>query len=149
MYRKQNIHTHSTCYGVCMHTHAALRVWRRLVKGLCAVGCAVWGAGAWLGVVQRLLLAHWRLGALSRGVVWGALVGSVVAAAVRCGRRCRLRCRLGWCTRRAFMARRFVLVPVHMGVCCAGGLPLGRCRLLFVVFPVLCVGAATYRVHAL
>ena len=46
---------------------------------------------------------------------------SNVAAGVRCRRRCRLRCRLGWCTWRAYMARRcFVLVPVHMGVCCAG-----------------------------
>ena len=48
------------------------------------------------------------------------------------------------------MARRgFVLVPVHVGVCCAGGLPAGRCRLLCVVFPVFGVCAATYSVHAL
>ena len=132
------------CYGVCGHAHAALCVWLRLVEGLCTVGCAVRGAGAWLGVVWRSLLVRWCLGALSGGMVWGALVGSVVAAGVRCGRRCRLRCRLGWCTRRAFMARRcFVLVPVHMGVCCAGGVPAGRCRLLCVVFPVLCMCAAT------
>ena len=57
--------------------------------------------------------------------------------------------RLGWCTRRAFVARwGFVLVPVHMGVCCAGGLLAGHCRLLCVVFPVLGVCAATYSVHA-
>ena len=31
---------------------------------------------------------------------------AVVGAGLLCGRRCRLRCRLGWCTRRAFMARR-------------------------------------------
>ena len=37
-----------------------------------------------------------------------------------------MRCRLGWCTRRALMARwGFLLVPVHMGVCCAGGMPGG------------------------
>ena len=129
-----------------LRAHAALCVWRRLVKGLCTVGCAVWGAGAWLGFVWRLLLVRWCLGALSRGMFFtrGALVGSVVAAGVGCGRQCRLRCRLGWCTRRATMARQgFLLVPVHMGVCCAGGLPAGRCRLLCVVFPVLCVCAAT------
>ena len=84
------------------------------------------------------LLARWFLGALSRCVVWGALAASVVAVGVLCGRRCRLRCRLGWCTRRAFMAcRGFVLVPVHVGVCCSGGLPARRCRLLCVVFPIL------------
>ena len=110
------------CYGVGMHAHAALWIWWWMVKGLCTVGCAVWGVAAWLCVVQRVLLARWRLGASSRGVVWGALAASVVAAGVRCGRRCRLRCRLGWCTRRAIKARRgFVLVPVHVGVCCAGG----------------------------
>ena len=116
----------------------------------CTVGCAVWGAGDWLGVAQRVLLARWPLGASSGDLVWGALAASVVAAGVRCGRRCRLRCRLGWCTRRAFMARRgFFLVPVHMGVCCAEGMPAGRCRLLCVVFPVLRMCAATYSVHAL
>ena len=48
------------------------------------------------------------------------------------------------------LARRgLVLVPVHVGVCCAGGLPAGRCRWLCVVFPVLGVCAATYRVHAM
>ena len=89
-------------------------------------------------VIQRMLLARWRPGALSRGVIWGALAASVVAAGVRCGRRCRLRCRLGWCTRRTFMARRsFVLVPAHVGVCCAGGLPAGRCRLLCFLFHAL------------
>ena len=36
-----------------MHPHAALRVWRRLVQGLCTVGCAVWGSWVWLAVVQR------------------------------------------------------------------------------------------------
>ena len=36
-----------------------------------------------------------------------------------------------------------LLVPVHMGVCCAGGVPAWRCRLLCVVFPVLCMRAAT------
>ena len=35
------------------------------------VGCAAWGVGEWLGVVQRVLLARWHLGASSRGVVWG------------------------------------------------------------------------------
>ena len=33
--------------------------------------------------------------------------------------------------------------------CCAGGLPAGRCRLFCIVFPVLCMCAATYSVHAL
>ena len=131
------------CYGVGMHAHAALWIWWWLVKGLCTAGCAVRGVEAWLCLVQRVLLARWRLGALSKGVVWRAPAASVVAAGMRCGR-CRLQCRLGCCTRRGF-----VLVPVHVGVCCAGGLPAGRCRLLCVVFPVLCVCAATYRVHAL
>ena len=54
-------------------------------------------------------------------------------------RRRRLRCRLGWCTRHALMARcGFLLVPVHVGVCCAWGMLAGRCRLLCVVFPVYC-----------
>ena len=96
-----------------------------------------WGPGEWLGVVQRVLLVPWYLGAALRGVVWGALTVSVVAAGVRCGRRCRLRCRLGWCTRRAIRAHRgLLLVLVHMGVCCAEGVPVGRCWLLCVVFPV-------------
>ena len=125
--------------------HSAMHT---LPKGLCTVGCAAWGAGEWLGVVQRVLLARWRLGASFRGVVWGALTVSVVAAGMRCGRRCRLRCRLrcrvrcrlrcrlGWCIRRTIMScRGYLLVPVHMGVCCAGGMPAGRCRLLSVVFP--------------
>ena len=111
---------------------------------------AVWGVVAWLCVVQRVLLARWRLSASSRGVVWGTLVTSVVGAGVRYGRRCQLRCRLGWCTRRAFMARQgSVLEPVYVGVCCAGGLPAGRCRLFCIVFPVLGVCVATYSVHAL
>ena len=133
-----------------MRAQAALRVWLRLVNGICTGGCAVRGAEAWSGVVQRVLLARCRLGALNRGVVWGVLAVLVVAAGVRCGGRCRLRCRLGWCLRGAFMALRgFVLVPVHMGVCCDGGMPAGRCRLLCVVFPVLCLCATTYSVHAL
>ena len=72
-----------------------------------------------------------------------------MAAGAPCRRRCRLRRRLDWCTRRALMASRgVVLVPVHMGVCCAGGAPAGRCQLC-VVLPVLCMCAATYSVHAL
>ena len=40
--------------------------------------------------------------------------------------------------------RGFVLVPVHVGVCCAGGWPAGRCRWLCVVFPVwACVSLLT------
>ena len=58
---------------------------------------------------------------------------SVVVAGLRCGRRCRL----GWCTRRA------------VGVCCAGRVPAGHCWLLCVVFPVLCMCAATSSVRAL
>ena len=48
MYCMQNIHTQTT--GVCMCALAALRVWRRQVQGFCTVECAVWVAGAWLGL---------------------------------------------------------------------------------------------------
>ena len=34
--------------------------------------------------------------------------------------------------------RGFLLVPVHMGVCCAGGVPAGCCRLLCVVCFLFC-----------
>ena len=37
----------------------------------CTVACAAWGAGEWLGVVQGVLLARWRVDTSSRGVVWG------------------------------------------------------------------------------
>ena len=45
--------------------------------------------------------------------------------------------------------RGFVLVPVHVGVCCVGGLPAERCQLLRVVFPVVYMCVAPYSVHAL
>ena len=46
--------------------HAALQVWRPLVTGLCTVGYDAGSLGAWLGVVQRVLLVRWvlRLGVL-------------------------------------------------------------------------------------
>ena len=113
--------------------------WMCRLGGRGVVGCCP--AGASRPLASRCFI--W-------GLVWGALAASVVAAGMRCGRRCRLRHRLVWCTRRAFMAcRGFLLVPVHMGVCCAGEMPAGRCWLLCAVFPVLCMSAATYSVHAL
>ena len=46
--------------------------------------------------------------------------------------------------------RGLLLVPDHVSVCCAGGVPAGSCQLLFcIVFAVLCMCAATYNVHAL
>ena len=52
-----------SCFRVCIDAHAALWIPRRLVKVFSTVGCAAWGAGEWLGVVQQVLLARWRLGA--------------------------------------------------------------------------------------
>ena len=131
-------------------------------RGSAQLGVPLGGPGEWLGVVRRVLLARWRLGASFRGVVWGALTVSVVAAGVRCGRRCR--CDAGslgasgvqlWRVGALFSSSRgsrgfTLLVPVHMGCAVLGGCRLAGCyRLLCVVFPVLCMCAATYSVHAL
>ena len=54
-----------------MHTRPRCRTGLAAAgQGIMQVGCAVWGAGEWLGVVQRVLLARWPLGA-SSGVWFG------------------------------------------------------------------------------
>ena len=120
-----------------MPAHTALRVWQLLVMGLCTVGYVAWGPAEWLGVVQRVHLVRWHLGAAFRGGVWVHYRCQWWLLVCGAGRRCRLQCPLDRCTRRALMARRsLLLVPVHVGVCCAGGKPAGRCRLMGVVFLV-------------
>ena len=89
---------------------------------------------------------------LRLGVGFGVHAASVVAAGMRCGCQCRLRYRLGWCTRRALMARRaFIDAGAHGCVLCCGGdggaFPVVVCCVSCTCVPLLtvvCVLCSSY-----
>ena len=126
---------------------AALRVWRRQVQGFCTVECAVWVAGAWLGLSRGcfspdgdwvLCLGVW-FGVSSQHQWWLLVCG--VGGDVGCG---------------AGMVGAPGAPLWHVGasfwyLCALVCAVLGGCRRgvtgCFVLCFLFC--AATYRMHAL